>query len=157
MSKIFIFDLDDTLYDTSTRLDSVTPNFPAMKLYPDAKVILENQTIKKILVTHGEKETQDKKIDVLKIRGYFGEIYICENRFDKLDCFKKILEKHKIDNPKDVFVVGDRIDSEIKYGNMLGMTTVYLNRGKYMDLKPKDKNEVSEIKIQSLEELMALC
>jgi FMN phosphatase YigB (HAD superfamily) len=75
---------------------------------------------------------------------------------DKLDCFKKILEKHQVKNPKEVFVVGDRIDSEIKYGNRLGMTTVYLNRGKYSAIKPRDENEIPNFKIQSLEELAAL-
>lgn len=153
---IFIFDLDDTLYNTSTRLDDNTPNFADMKLYPDTKEILNDQTIKKILVTQGERATQEKKIDTLKIQRYFAEMYVCQNKVDKLDCFKKILEKYKINNPKKVFVIGDRIDSEIKYGNILGMTTVYLNRGKYAALKPKDEKEIPNFKIQSLEELITL-
>lgn len=153
---LYIFDLDDTLYDTSKRLDDVTPNFCDMKLYGDAKNFLETSKDEKILVTYGKRDIQERKIDTLNIRGYFSEIIISETSEDKLNCFNNILKKRRTIGAKDIFVVGDRIDSEIKYGNMLGMTTIYLKRGKYMKLKPSDENEIPKYTIKSLEELSAL-
>ncbi len=153
---LLIFDLDDTLYDTSMRIDENTPNFAEMKLYPDAKNFLESSSSEKILVTYGDVTTQEKKIETLGIRDYFSEIYICRERQEKLDCFKKILGKYKIENLKAILVIGDRIDSEIKYGNILGMTTVLLWRGKYKELKPKDENEIPDFKVQDFEELLKL-
>lgn len=154
--KLCIFDLDDTLYDTSNRLDEITPNFATMKLFPDAQKILESTTIPKVLVTYGNKDLQEKKIQTLDIRKYFGEIFISEDRGEKKDFFRKIIEKYGIEDHKQVVVVGDRIDTEIRFGNMLGCTTVHLQRGKYMKLKPSDRMDVPSHVITSLTDLVPI-
>jgi FMN phosphatase YigB (HAD superfamily) len=151
--SLLIFDLDDTLYDTSNRLDPVMPNYANMRLYPEALEILRDIPKEKVLVTFGKEEVQKKKIETLKIEPYFKEIYIFEDRSRKLEGFRQILEKYNVANPKEVIVIGDRIDTEIRYGNMLGVTTVHLNIGKYRMLMPKDELEIPTHTVNSLTEL----
>ncbi|MEO8637976.1 MAG: HAD family hydrolase [Candidatus Taylorbacteria bacterium] len=152
-TKLYIFDLDDTLYDTSFRLDEVTPNFETMKLFPDALEILKKKEPEKILVTHGERKRQEKKIKTLGIRGYFKEIYICADGTEKLELFKKIVKEYGVENPKNCVIIGDRVDTEIRFGNMLGCVTVYLPRGKYSKLSPVDAIEIPTYTIHSFAEL----
>lgn len=154
--KLCIFDLDDTLYDASFRLDEVTPNFAKMELFPDARAILENVSIPKVLVTHGKKELQEKKIKMLGIKKYFREIFIIGEGHEKHGVFKNILKKYKIQEPLEVVVVGDRIDTEIRFGNMLGCTTVQLLRGKYLKLEPRDSTDVPKHTIRSFKDLVPI-
>jgi len=151
--KLCIFDLDDTLYDTSNRLDRVTPNFETMKLYPGALEVLSDASVPKILVTYGNTDLQNKKIETLGVRSFFKEILICPTVAEKLNLFKEIIKKSNIQNPEEVAVIGDRRDGEIRYGNMLGFTTIYLKAGKYKDLEAKDDLEIPNFTILSLSEL----
>lgn len=143
--KAIIFDLDDTLYDTSNRIDDVTPNYTEMKLYDGVKDILESISAKKILITQGNIEMQNKKIDTLGVRNLFDEIIILPNAQAKLPEFEKI--KLEFSNPKDVAVVGDRRDAEIRYGNMMGFVSILLNQGKYKDLAVKDDLDISNYEV----------
>src|SRR3989344_7084975 len=150
---ICIFDLDDTLYDTSDRLDGVTPNFETMKLYRGARSMLQSLRCDLVLVTFGDRRRQERKIDTLGVREYFKEVLICSKTEKKHDLFKNILKKYRIKNPQEVFVIGDRIDSEIRYGKKLGCRTVHFKRGKYSKLLPKDDKEVPDHTIKTFEEL----
>ena len=66
------------------------------------------------------------------------------------------MRNNKLKNKKNIIVVGDRIDAEIRYGNMLGATTILLSYGKYKDLKPKDAFEMPTYTIKKIGELQKL-
>lgn len=151
MYKVVVFDLDDTLYDTSGRLDDVTPNFTTMKLADDAHDLLEKIKYKKILLTHGDTDIQNKKIDTLNIRNLFDEIIIVATNAEKLPVFEKIKKEFK--DPKDVAVVGDRCDSEIRFGNMQGFVTILVSGWKYKNLAPKDDLEIPTYEIKAFSNL----
>ncbi len=138
---IVIFDLDDTLYSRTEQLkDNYSEeDLSKITLFPGVKGFLENPSFKKILVTKETEEgLQNKKIDQLKIRNFFNKIFICSKNEEKKEHFTKVLKE----NPyQKIFVVGDRIDSEIRFGNELGLITILIKSGKYQGLVPKDLME----------------
>jgi FMN phosphatase YigB (HAD superfamily) len=149
---LLIFDLDDTLYSCTnsfpdgkdeTRLSQLT-------LFAGVKELLENKNIRKIIVTKGENTWQQQKIAALNIGHLFDKILICPTNEDKKTHFKEIINQS---NTNNIIVVGNRIDSEIRYGNELGLKTVLLHHGKYKDLKPKDESEIPSHLITRFEQL----
>lgn len=150
---LIIFDLDDTLYQRDGIVDDNYQGIENIKLYPNVDTLLRNINCRKILVTKGERSIQLKKIGLLKIRSFFEEIFVCSADEEKKECFQKIKDKF----PEETFwVVGDRIDSEIKYGNELGFRTVHLKSGKYKNLKPKGQSEIPNNIVNNWEELSEL-
>ena len=159
--KLIIFDLDNTLLDTTGqshlilngKIESIVPFNDTLSLLEK----LAEAKIHRALVTYDTlKERQFKKIEVLGFISYFEDIYVCERAEEKHDAFKKILKKYPHIKTKDICVVGDRIDLEIMYGNMLGCETVQLCFGKYSNLKPENEFQISKHKIQSIEEIYDL-
>ncbi|MBT4651145.1 HAD hydrolase-like protein [Candidatus Woesearchaeota archaeon] len=151
--KLLIFDLDDTLIDTNgvLREETVWEDVEKLTLLPGVKDFFINFSGKKVLVTKETDEgLQSKKIEVLKIRDLFVEILICYNNEGKKKCFEKVMN----DFPDDeLWVIGDRRDSEIRHGNELGLKTMLLKRGKYKNLKAKDGLEVPDYEVEGFEEL----
>lgn len=156
MVKLIIFDLDDTLYDRFGQLDETYRNLPNIKLFDDAIYVLKSVKVPKILVSFGDYAIQQKKIEVLGLRKYFDEVDICATIGEKKKLFEGIVKKFRIKDPKEVVVVGDRIDSELRFGKMLGFVTIRLIWGKYKDLKPKDEYEVPDHTIKKLSEVLVI-
>tara|TARA_Y100000034_G_C6673233_1_gene295686 strand:- start:147 stop:620 length:474 start_codon:yes stop_codon:yes gene_type:complete len=150
---LIIFDLDNTLYDCSAQIpDNYTlKDVEGISLFSGVREFLTNFPGKLVLVTHEtDSGLQDKKIDMLKIRNLFDKIFICPNNEAKRDCFKQALDLFP--NSK-TFVVGDRVDGEIKYGNELGCVTVRVKIGKYKNIAVKDKFENPDYEINRFEQL----
>jgi FMN phosphatase YigB (HAD superfamily) len=144
--KAIIFDLDDTLYSTANRLPGENaPNFDDMKLYDNVRMILEAIKSKKILLTHGVADIQNKKIDTLNIRNLFDEIIVVPAFTDKQAILDKI--KKEFSGIDEVAVVGDRRDAEIRFGNEQGFTTILIEGYKYKALAPKDEMEIPTYEI----------
>ncbi len=150
--KIAIFDLDDTLFDRFGQLDETYKNLPNITPFPEAKKALSALSakgFKKILVSCGDPAIQRKKVEVLGIGKHFDEIILCAAQGEKKASFEWVAKKYGAKND-EVFVVGDRVDAEIRYGNMLGMTTILHKHGKYKNLKAKDKFEVPMFTITNI-------
>ncbi len=148
--KLAIFDLDDTLFDTTGTLDATYKNLPYIALFPGMKHLLKHMHCPKTLVTKGGPDLQNKKIDILGIRTYFDSIVITASDEEKLSAFKDLISKFKISDPTDVLIVGNRIDSEIRYGNMLGCTTVFIKHGRHSHREPKDTFEIADSTIEDI-------
>lgn len=136
---LIVFDLDDTLYDCSGQVKFETrwQDARCITPFPGAIDFLSSYPSKKILLSR-ETDTglQNVKIDSLGIRDYFVEIYLCQRGEEKKTVLEKIQREY---SSEDIWVVGDRIDSEIQYGNELGLKTVRLSCGKYKDMMPQHK------------------
>lgn len=146
---LIIFDLDDTLFlrlpDNYTEED-----LNNLQLYPGARELLVRNNYKKILVSKGDPDFQYKKLAVLNITDLFDQIFICSTSKEKQKIFKKI----SLDFPNEpIWVIGDRIDSEIRCGRELGFKTVLLKKGKYKDLKAKDSLEIADFKFNNFNEV----
>ena len=156
MTKVIVFDLDDTLYDRTGQLDETYKNMLNIKLFSDAVLVLE--TLKKkyrlFLVSCGKDEIQHEKIKVLGIGSYFEDFLIVDTQEAKKTALEKILLKTRV-KAADVWVVGDKNISEIRYGNMLGMTTVQIYHGNHKDFKETPMDEPNHV-ITRLTELLTL-
>jgi FMN phosphatase YigB (HAD superfamily) len=152
-SKLLIFDLDDTLFtcDRSIKKNEDWENITSAEPFSGVVEFLHDFHGKKMLVT---KEThpnlQNKKLDLLGIKNFFNRIMVCYKNEEKKELFSKII----VENPGvEIWVIGDRIDSEIRYGNELGLKTILLKKGKYKTLKAKDGFEVPNYEINEFVEL----
>jgi len=129
-------------------------NLEQAQVYPEVEEFLQSSKDTKILVT---KELvpglQQKKIDHLGIKKWFDEIIICSSDQEKKDYFQKIKEKYV---GRQIWVIGDRITSEIRWGNKLGLKTIQIYLGKYKDLKPKDDLEIPQYKVTTFEEIESI-
>lgn len=138
---LVIFDLDNTLYDRSRQLpDSYTEKqIQEITAFPGVKEFLSSFPGKKVLVTHESVlGLQDKKIKVLGIGEFFDKIFICNTNEAKKKCFQEAISLFP---ESEMWVVGDRIDAEIRWGNELGMKTVLLAHGNYRNLNAKKETE----------------
>ncbi len=138
-------------------------NIPAIdrdiSLFPDVLDTLTHlrNDYKLILVTTGVRERQRNKIRLLGLSNAFDCILI-DDVSDKLSKRERFLAAATNFNlaPDKIAVVGDRIFSEIKIGNQLGMTTIRFHHGAYRSLKPSKDWETADHNINALSELPAL-
>ncbi|MFW5853018.1 MAG: HAD family hydrolase [Patescibacteria group bacterium] len=157
--KIVIFDLDDTLFDTSGQLDETYSGLNEIKLFPETLSVLKTLKAKGIilfLVSIGSEKIQTEKIKILKINDYFEEIFICSTGEEKYKIFEKIINDYIEIETKEILVAGDRIDREITYGKQLGCFTVRINRGKWKDLQPANKLQVPDYIVNDLTEILEI-
>jgi putative hydrolase of the HAD superfamily len=149
-SKLLVFDLDDTLFLCSGVIKEDYSNLEEIKLFPGVKEFLITNNTKKFLVTKGDKEIQEKKVNLLGIKDDFEKIFFPLTDAHKITCFKKIIKQYP---NNESWVIGNKITSEIKFGNELGLKTVILKKGKYKTLKAKDDSEVPDYEIEEFTEL----
>ena len=130
-----------------------------IELFPGVKETLASlrEEYKLILVTSGTRVRQQKKIELLGLNHDFDLIIIddLEEQLSKEDRFLAVLKNFKL-VPEEVLVVGDRIFSEIKVGNILGMTTVQMLHGAYSGLVPKRGIETPDFRITRIPELIRI-
>ncbi|MFH1395976.1 MAG: HAD family hydrolase [archaeon] len=158
---LIIFDLDDTLYDCTggiIRNSDGTYNLENITLFSGVKEFLKDsnnnnhKNIKTVLVSMGDSDFQNKKLTILGISELFNKIIICSTDPEKKDCFQQAMEKFP--EEKEILIVGNRIDSEIRYGNELGLKTVLINHGKYKNLKAKDSSEIPDLVYLTFQEFV---
>ncbi len=142
--------------------DEITNTINSMEiegaiLFPDTMDSineLKRNGYKLFLVTFGNKEVQEKKINVLGLERAFDEIIITENPQGKEKCFKEILTQHGFE-PKQVLCVGDKIKDEIEVGNRLGMFTALMKHGRhYHFYKSEINDEESHLHITKVSDLL---
>ncbi len=81
------------------------------------------------LLTEGDLDFQSAKIDHLGVRSFFREIVIAPpGPESKHEALASLLERRR-HPPGSVVVVGNCLDREIRAGNRLGVTTVWIRRG----------------------------
>lgn len=156
--KLYIFDLDDTLYDKTSLmpekdLNKVKLLFPFKEAIPLLESLKGIKTI--VTNTNGDTNFQKDKIKALKIESYFSDILYVPTDEAKIFAFKILIDKHKAEN-KNTIIIGNRIDSEIRYGKMLGCKTILVSHGKYINLKPKDNFEIPDLTISNLSEISTI-
>jgi len=109
------------------------------------------------LVTSGETEFQNRKIDHLKIRNLFHEVSILDSRSnrDKKSLFKFLIENNNY-SADSVLIVGNRIDEEIYAGNELGMVTVLVKYGEGSEIKLGKKTDQPDYTIKNIIQLQKI-
>jgi len=116
---------------------------------------LKEKKIRRILITSGITKRQNKKIELLGLKPFFNEIFIhdLERGPEKEDFFIESMNRFNL-KPEEIVSVGDRIHSEIRLANKLGMNSVRLLHGRYSKMKPKNILEEPDYSINSIADLM---
>jgi putative hydrolase of the HAD superfamily len=105
------------------------------------------------LLTEGDFDFQSRKIDHLGIRPFFTEVVIAPPGPDsKRDALVSLLERGR-HLPAAVVVVGNRLDREIRAGNRLGVTTVWVRRGEGSGVPPDERSGLPDHTVEDVGEL----
>jgi uncharacterized cofD-like protein len=150
-----IVDLDDTLcLTTQCGLRENPKKLSTLTLAPGAVEFLEHFD-QVTLLTQGEEKWQQKKIDQLGLRKYFKQILIVPGPKEKLETL--IVYKRFAKNGQLV-VVGDRLDSEIYFGNKIGIPTIRVKHpsGRYSKMEPRNQLDRPTHTVADLHEALAL-
>ncbi len=118
---------------------------------------LRGMALKLFLVTSGVYGRQEKKIRFLGLERSFDRIIINDDDrgTTKEECYLDVMQEAGL-SPEEMLSVGDRIYSEIKICNSLGMTTVQMLHGRFKDLAPSSEMERPHFKVRTISELPAV-
>jgi FMN phosphatase YigB (HAD superfamily) len=150
--KLVIFDLDDTLFDTSGQLDETYQGIGQIVVFPGVESLLKHLVSKGVftaIVSTGNRFTQIKKIEILRLRNLVDAVHICKLPEGKLNLFRRCFREFDA-QPRETLVVGDRIDQEIRYGKMLGCVTVRVLQGKRSHMAPGEKSQEADFSISNI-------
>ncbi len=130
MGKIYSKVHPEELEEITELIDRVF--FSNIKLYPDAITFLrgvKRMGARLVLVTDSSSKWQRKKLEHLGIKDYFDALIISgETGHSKLEPHNFRLAKHLFPDD-EVYVVGDRDDTDMQGGKMVGATTILVSRG----------------------------
>lgn len=128
-------------------------------LFPDveATLLALRPNYRLILVTSGVAERQRNKIAKLGLDRFFDLVLIDDihEQLSKRERFLAAMTNYNL-KPRDVLVVGDRVFSEIKIGNQLGMVTVQMRHGAYTDIAPSKEWEDPDYQINLISEVKSV-
>ncbi|MCD6373477.1 MAG: HAD family hydrolase [Thermococcus sp.] len=106
--------------------------FSELRLFPDAVPFLEgvkSMGAKLVLITDSSSKWQRKKLEYLGIRSYFDGVIISgETGHSKLEPHNFRLAKRMFPDD-EVYVVGDRDDTDMAGGKAINATTIMVRRG----------------------------
>ena len=128
--------------------------FRHLKLYPDAVPFLEGLKrlgARVVLVTDSSTNWQRRKLELLGIEDYFDDVIISgetgHSKFEDYN-FRLALERFPDD---EVYVVGDRDETDMRGGKSIGARTVLVRRGYFRDKHPKYADHVVKDLREALE------
>jgi len=129
-----------------------------MSPFPDVEPTLEwlkNNGVLLFLVSKGNPTRQQEKLAQLGIRHLFSDVRLVDENRDKSGDFADIVCRWKL-SAAEVLVVGDRIRSEVRLANGLGMVSVRMLHGRFSAQRPSSAEEEPQFTIRSVGELRSL-
>lgn len=138
MIPTIIFDWKRTLFNPDTQ-----------QLLPNTKKVmasLHRQHMNLVLIGKGDPSLADD-VQRLGLSSYFSDVLFTGNKKDI------IMFAPFVKNPKQTYVVGDRVRGEIKIGNQLGAITIWIKQGKFAHELPLAADEIPQITIRRIQEL----
>jgi len=142
MIKGIIFDFNRTLFDPEKE-----------QLFDSALDLLEglSKKYKLVLISFATRASErERMIHSFNLGKYFHKILIVSEK--KLEHFKDCVKALDC-RLEEILVVGDRIKSEIRIANELGMTSVWLQKGKFASELPETFEEKPNFIIFSFSEI----
>ncbi|AMQ18771.1 HAD family hydrolase [Thermococcus peptonophilus] len=128
--------------------------FDHLSLFPDALPFLSGLKelgAKIVLVTDSSTEWQRKKLELLGISKYFDGIIISgETGHSKLEDYNFRLALQKFPS-SEVYVVGDRDETDMRGGRAIGATTILVRRGYFKSRKVRFADYVVNSLLEALE------
>lgn len=140
--------------------DDVPPIAP----FPDAVKTLDallERSLPLFLVTTGRRVRQLAKVERLGLDRYFQadrNVFVHEPSADRPEKDRELaaaLEAGDLEPPATLSI-GDKLDSDVRVGNRLGLVTVRLRAGRQKDLEPRSDDERPVYDIRALTELVSI-
>jgi FMN phosphatase YigB (HAD superfamily) len=153
--KLVIFDLDDTLCDTSGQIQSASQSLGHVQLFagvPELLADLRAKGLHTAIVSTGDPLVQEEKIAFLGLRALVDAVLICAQPEEKLTLFQRCLRDFGA-RPEETLVVGDRIDREISFGKQLGCVTAWALQGRHSRRLPSGEGERADFVLHNISEL----
>ena len=165
--KAVVFDLDDTLLDTTRILVPIakTPEFhkrirEPLPLIEGAKENLKYLSSKYdlYLLTMGDIENQKAKIKSLNIQSYFRSIYIANPQIKetKYIKFQQLIVENKY-KPSEFISIGNRRSTDIRDAKKSGGLTCLFKYGEHLDELAECSEDIPDYEIQHHNELLKVC
>ncbi|OHB88043.1 MAG: hypothetical protein A3D89_00280 [Planctomycetes bacterium RIFCSPHIGHO2_02_FULL_52_58] len=140
-----------------------SPDLSQIRLFPNVPPTLQalrGRGLKIFLVTSGNLEEQEAKLNQLGLRPLLDEVMIVKRDGEgkaKGDCFQRLMKKYHL-TPKEVMCVGDRIEDELAAAAALGMTTAMLRHGQHYErfASSSQKEMEPDFFIKNIGELLGL-
>ncbi len=131
-----------------------------IKPFPDAIPTLKKlkkNGLKLVLITSGIYERQVKKIKILGLEKMFDLVLIhdFEKDVSKFKKFEKAMEEFNL-RPSNVLTVGDKISSEIRMANRLGIISIRVLRGRFSKMKPRNELEEPDYSVKNIASVLPL-
>ncbi|MFC1697062.1 HAD family hydrolase [Nanoarchaeota archaeon] len=145
------------------RIGYHTAKISALKELPGTRetlVYLTSKNIKLAVISYGREDRQWEKIFRLGIDCFFDHdnVYISDidNKGpNKGSLIKKALKNMNV-NPKKTLMVGNKLDTDIYYGNKEDLITVLMLHGKYQDERPKNDLQKPDFTMSEISELIEI-
>ncbi len=135
------------------------PVFSELDLFPETLPLLQKwaQSLPLYLVTSGYEQAQRRKVELLGIEALFQQIFYVDiaRLQGKREVFAEIHQALGGD-PREMWVIGDRITNEIVAGNALGMTTVWICQGECAHILPQSEQEQPDFTVKQIHDLDGL-
>jgi putative hydrolase of the HAD superfamily len=165
--KLIVFDLDDTLLDTTKLLIPIarTPAFEKRirEPLPLLPGVLENLKILKekyrlVLLTQGRRDAQEAKIASTGIAGFFDACYIADpaRSETKAHYFLKIKKDFKLQDG-EFLSVGNRRSADIREAKRAGGLTCLFKYGEHQDEAPELIEDHSDFEVCEHKDLIRIC
>lgn len=165
--QALIFDLDDTLLDTSRLLIPIarTPEYERRILEPlplmegaRENLQLLSQKYHLSLVTLGNPRVQMSKIQSLGVADFFRLIEIVDTALDpsKTKAFRHISEMTGI-GPAHVLSIGNRRSTDIRAAKVLGMRGCLFRHGEHQHEVPEGPDDIPDFEVAHHRDLIRVC
>lgn len=165
--RLVVFDLDDTLLDTTSLLIPIanTPEFEKkirepLPLMPGALENLQlfSQKFNLCLLTQGRTEAQKQKVESLGIAHFFSAMYFADPRKNesKGSFFQQIWQKSNLPAEK-IMSIGNRRSTDIREAKKWGMSTCLFHYGEHDNETIQVPEDVPNFTVKNHSELSALC
>lgn len=165
--KLIVFDLDDTLLDTTRLLIPIarTPAFEErirqpLPLMPGARENLEYLKDRYILtlLTQGRIEAQMQKVKSLGIESYFKEQYFADPSLShtKGQFFAQVIRDFGL-HPLEALSIGNRRATDIREAKKVGARTCLFNYGEHVHETAELPEDNPDFEVRSHEELIKTC
>lgn len=165
--KVIVFDLDDTLLDTTGILIPIanTPEFleRIKKPLPLMDGALQNlKSLKEkyslCLITIGKVADQKSKVKSLEISDYFEKIYYVDATLfkSKITYFEKVIKDFSVE-AENVLSIGNRRSMEIRDAKKIGATTCLFKYGEHQNEKAESPFDSPDFEITNHSELIGTC
>jgi FMN phosphatase YigB (HAD superfamily) len=132
--------------------------FDKLAIQPEVNLLLHELAgkYKLFLLTEGDEDFQNRKINHLGIRGLFTEIKITSKAEDtKEKMIESLMKEYEKDSLRNdtLLIIGNRLDKEIRAGNNLGIRTIWLRHGEGSNPSFDNQNGVPDYIVDNILEI----